>query len=266
MWFEREGIFANAERRLQHFSQMTAPPGDAMSDAQQMIEVARRLGLSKLFPSDERGHVGQMWEEYRSFYRDSRTPLPSYADMKSHAGVIWPMVNARETKWRYNTAFDPAADRSRGAFHFYGHADGRAWIWLRPYDGPVESPGADYPFWLSTGPVLEHWGGGAMTQRIPTLHHAAPTAYLEMNRDDAKRLTIRNGDIVRVVSRRSSLEIEARIDYRSQLPPGQLFMASFDEAHPVQKLMLDSFCPLSGQPDTTTCAVKIERVRSGARS
>lgn len=266
MWFEREGIFANAERRLQHFSQMTAPPGDAMSDAQQMIEVARRLGLSKLFPSDERGHVGQMWEEYRSFYRDSRTPLPSYADMKSHAGVIWPMVNARETKWRYNTAFDPAADRSRGAFHFYGHADGRAWIWLRPYDGPVESPGADYPFWLSTGPVLEHWGGGAMTQRIPTLHHAAPTAYLEMNRDDAKRLTIRNGDIVRVVSRRSSLEIEARIDYRSQLPPGQLFMASFDEAHPVQKLMLDSFCPLSGQPDTTTCAVKIERARSGARS
>jgi nitrate reductase NapA len=264
MWFEREGIFANAERRAQHFDQMVAPPGDAMSDARQMIEVARRLGLSKLFPFDERGHVAQVWEEYRGFYRDSPTPLPSFAEMKSHAGVIWPMIDSRETKWRYNTSFDPAADRARGAFHFYGHADGRAWIWLRPYDPPAESPSAEFPLWLSTGPVLEHWGGGAMTQRIPTLHHGAPNAYLEMNRDDAKRLAVRNGDLVRVASRRASFEIEARIDYRSQLPPGQIFIPSFDEGHPVQRLMLDSFCPLSGQPDTTTCAVRVERVRSRA--
>ena len=56
------------------------------------------------------------------------------------------------------------------------------------------------------------------------------------------------------------MEIETRIDYRSQLPRGQLFMPSFDEGHAVQRLMLDSFCPLSGQPDTTTCAVRVERL------
>lgn len=262
MWFEREGIFANVERRTQHFDQMVAPPGDAMSDAWQLIEVARRLGLSKLFPFDQRDHVLRVWDEYRRFHNDARTSLASIGEMRAHSGLMWPFVNGRETKWRYNTAFDPAADRARGAFHFYGHPDGRAWIWLRPYDAPVESPSAEFPFWLSTGPVLEHWGGGAMTQRIPTLHHAAPAAYLEMNRDDAKRMGIRSGDIVRLVSRRASLEIEARIDYRSQLPRGQLFVPSFDEGHPVQKLMLDSFCPLSGQPDSTTCSVRIERVRS----
>ena len=262
MWFEREGILANVERRIQHFDQMVEPPGDAMSDAWQMIEVARRLGLSNLFPSGKRDHVAQIWEEYRRFHDDTRTSLSSIADLRQRPGLIWPYVNGRETKWRYNTAFDPAADRGHGAFHFYGHADGRAWIWLRPYDAPVESPGAEYPLWLSTGPVLEHWGGGAMTQRIPTLHHAAPTAYLEMNRDDAKLLGIRNGDIVRITSRRASFDIEARIDYRSQLPRGQIFVPSFDEGHPVQRLMLDSFCPLSGQPDTTTCAVRIDRVRA----
>lgn len=262
MWFEREGILANVERRIQHFDQMVEPPGDAMSDAWQMIEVARRLGLSNLFPSGKRDHVAQIWEEYRRFHDDTRTSLSSIADLRQRPGLIWPYVNGRETKWRYNTAFDPAADRGHGAFHFYGHADGRAWIWLRPYDAPVESPGAEYPLWLSTGPVLEHWGGGAMTQRIPTLHHAAPTAYLEMNRDDAKLLGIRNGDIVRITSRRASFDIEARIDYRSQLPRGQVFVPSFDEGHPVQRLMLDSFCPLSGQPDTTTCAVRIDRVRA----
>lgn len=264
IWLEREGIFGNVERRIQHFDRMVDPPGDAMSDAWQMIEVARRLGFSRLFPVEQRGHVARLWEEYRRFHDDTRSSLPSAADLRANAGLIWPFVNGRETKWRYNTAFDRAADRARGAFHFYGHADGRAWIWLRPYDAPAESPGVEYPFWLSTGPVLEHWGGGAMTQRIPTLHHAAPTAYLEMNRDDAKRLGIRNDDIVRVASRRASLEIRARIDYRSQLPRGQLFIPSFDETHPVQRLMLDSFCPLSGQPDSTTCAARIERVRSGS--
>lgn len=264
MWFEREGVFANAERRIQHFDQMVAPPGDAMSDAWQMIEVARRLGLSRLFPSEQRGHVSRIWEEYRRFHNDARSSLAPISDLRAHPGLIWSFVNGRETKWRYNTSFDPAADRARGAFHFYGHADGRAWIWLRPYDAPAESPSVEYPLWLSTGPVLEHWGGGAMTQRIPTLHHAAPNAFLEMNRDDAKRLAIRNGDIVRVASRRASFEIEARIDYRSQLPPGQVFVPSFDEGHPVQRLMLDSFCPLSGQPDSTTCAVRVDRVRSGS--
>jgi nitrate reductase NapA len=263
MWFEREGVFANAERRVQHFEQMIEPPGDATSDSWQMIEVARRVGLSKLFPADKRTHVAQLWEEYRRFHEDNRSALAPIAELRAAHGALWPMVKGRETKWRYNTSLDPAADRAKGAFDFYGHSDHRAWIWLRPYDAPPESPDAEYPLWLSTGPVLEHWGSGSMTQRIPTLHRAAPRAYLEINRADAARLGIRNGDMVRVYSRRGSMVIEARIDYRSQLPRGQIFVPSFDEAHPVQRLMLDSFCPLSGQPDTTTCAARVERVSAG---
>ena len=264
MWFEREGVFANTERRLQHFDRIVAPPGDAMSDSWQMIEVARRLGLSKMFPTSERDHVAQMWDEYRRFHQDTRTSLPPFAALRSRKRAHWPLVNGRETKWRFNTAFDPAADRKRGAFDFYGNADGRAWVWLRPYDVPVESPDSQYPLWLSTGPVLEHWGGGAMTQRIPTLHRAAPAAYVELNRGDARALGIASGETVRIVSRRGSLEIQARIDYRSQLPPGQVFVPSFDEAHPVQLLTIDGFCPLSGQPHSNTCAVRIER-RGGRR-
>ena len=260
MWFEREGVHANAERRLSHFEKMIAPPGDAMSDGLQMIEVARRLGLAKLFPADERTYVAELWNEYRKFHLDPAGGLPSYGELRDHAGVLWPLVAGRETRWRYNTAHDPAADRSRGAFDFYGNPDHRAWIWLRPHDVPAESSSTTYPFLLSTGAVLEHWGGGAMTRRIPTLHRAAPRAYLEMNPDDAKRLGIRTGDQVRVTSARASLELEARVEYRSQLPPGQLFVPSFDETKPVQRLMLDSYCPVSGQPDTTTCAVRIERL------
>ena len=266
MWIEREGVFANVERRTQHFEQMVVPPGDATSDAWQMIEVARRLGFSALFPWDRRDHVERIWEEYRRFHDDPKCALAPLAELRTRSGVMWPSVDGRETKWRYNTAHDPVANRRRGAFDFYGHADGRAWIWLRPSEPPAESPDRDYPFWLNTGAVLEHWGGGALTQRIPTLHRAVPRAYLEMNRDDAKRLGVQDGETVRLVSRRGSLEVEARIDYRSQPPPGLLFMPSFDESRPARRLMLDAACPLSGQPDAGTCAVRVERLsaRGGA--
>ena len=260
IWIEREGVFANAERRTQQFDQMVAPPGDAMSDAWQMIEVGRRLGFGALFPWARGEHVERIWEEYRRFHSDPKSALAPYATLKARPGVLWPFVDGRETRWRYNIAHDPAADRSRGTFDFYGHSDGRAWIWLRPAEPPAESPDRAFPFWLRTGAVLEHWGTGTMTQRIPTLHRAAPTSYLEVHADDARQLGIRNGETVRVTSRRASITIEARIDYRSQPPRGQVFAPLFDESLPMNRLMLDASCPLSGQPDTATCAVRVERV------
>ena len=260
MWIEREGVFANAERRMQHFERLVAPPGDATSDAWQMIEVARRLGFSQLFPWEQQRHVDQIWEEYARFHGEPADALPPIAELRAKPGVMWPSVAGRETRWRYNSAHDPAADRARGAFDFYGHPDHRAWIWLRPYEPAAESPDAAYPFWLTTGAVLEHWGKGSMTQRIPTLHRALPHAYVEMNREDATRLGVRNRDSVRLVSRRGSLEAEARIDYRSQPPRGQLFVPWFDEAVPVNRLTLDACCPLSGQPDGAKCAVRVERL------
>ena len=266
MWIEREGVFANVERRAQHFDRMVAPPGDATSDAWQMIEVARRLGYSRLFPWEERSHVEQIWQEYRRFHDDSQSALAPLSELRARPGVMWPYVDGRETRWRYNTARDPAADRGRGAFDFYGHPDHRAWIWLRPYEAPVETPDGGYPFWLSTGAVLEHWGTGSMTRRIPTLHRALPHGYLEINRDDARQLGIGDGERVRLVTRRGSLEIEARLNYRSQPARGQLFVPSFDEALPVNRLMLDATCPLSGQPDGSKCAARVERLpaRSGS--
>jgi nitrate reductase (cytochrome) len=264
LWIEREGILANAERRVQHFAPMVPPPGDATSDAQLMIEVARRLGFSDLFPWDEHRYVEQIWEEYRRFHENSSSALPPFDELRSRAGVQWPFVDGREIRWRYNTALDSTSDRRRGAFDFYGHDDGRAWIWLRPYEPPAETPDREYPFWLVTGPVLEHWGRGALTQRIPVLHRSIPRAYVEMHRADAEGLGIRNGEMVRLTSRRGTMDIEARIDYRGQPPRGQLFVPTFDESRPVNLLTLDAHCPLSGQPAPGNCAVRVARLPSRA--
>ncbi len=259
LWIEQEGMFGNSERRTQHFAQMVEPPGEAMSDTWQLIEVARRLGFRDLFPWSRPTHVEDIWNEYIRFHDTPRHRMAPIAELRARPGVMWPFVDGRETRWRYNTAHDPAADPARGAFDFYGKPDHRAWVWLRPYEPPPESPDRDYPFWLCTGRVLEHWHTGTLTRRIPVLHRAVPRAYAEMHPADADALGIRNGETVRLVSRRGSLAIPVRIDYRARPARGQIFVPFFDESLPVNDLTLDAYCPISGQPDYKKCAVRVQR-------
>jgi nitrate reductase NapA len=260
MWIEREGMFGNSERRTQHWEKMVEPPGDAISDTWQIIEVGRRLGYESLFPWSEETHIREIWNEYTRFHDNDHHRMATYEDLRIHPGVIWPYVDGRETLWRYNAEYDPAADPERG-FDFYGHEDHRAWIWIRPFEEPAESPDGEYPFWLSTGRVLEHWHTGSMTRRIRVLHQAMPRAYVEISHEDARELGIVNRDRVRLVSRRGSMEAEARIDYRGQPARGHVFVPFFDEALLVNELTLDAMCPISRQPDYKKCAVRVERIR-----
>ena len=135
---------------------------------------------------------------------------------------MWPFVDGHETKRRYKTAYDPAADRAHGAFDFYGTPDHRARIWLRPYEPPAEAPDEEYPFWLVTGRVLEHWHTGSLTRRIPTLHRAVPAAYVELNREDAAELGIRDRERVRLVTqpRRARARGAHRLPCAARAPPG----------------------------------------------
>ena len=260
MWIEREGLYGNSERRTQHFDQMLDPPGDALSDTWQLIEVAKRLGYGDLFPDVAEGHIEQIWNEYVRFHDHPEHRMASYAELRERPGVMWPFVDGRETKWRYHTETDPAADAEHGDFDFYGKPDHRAWIWLRPYEAPPEWPDEEYPFWLDTGRVLEHWHTGSMTRRIPTLHQAVPQAYVEIHPQDAEELGVRDREIVRLVSRRGALQLQARIDHRARPARGQVFVPFFDESRLVNELTLDAYCPISAQPDYKKCAVRVERV------
>lgn len=264
MWIEEEGLYGNGERRTQHFERMLDPPGEARSDTWQLIEVARRLGYGELFAWAQGDQVAGIWAEYARFRSDAATRLAPLAELRARPGVLWPYVDGHETRWRYNTAHDPAGDPARGQFDFYGKPDHRAWIWLRPYEPPAEAPDDEFPLWLATGRVLEHWNTGPLSRRVPTLHRAVPSAYVELNRDDAAALGVRNGQTVRLVSRRGAMEIEARIDYRAQPPRGHVFVPFFDESRRVNALTLDAACPVSGQPDYKKCAVRVEPLRAGA--
>lgn len=257
LWIEREGFFGNSERRTQHNEQIVPMPGDTMSNTWQIIEVARRLGFKKQFPWSRETYIEDIWNEYIRFHDNPKHRMAPYKVLKERPGVQWPFVNGMETKWRYNSKYDPAAKGD--GFDFYGKPDNRAWIWLRPYEPAAESPDSEYPFWLNTGRVLEHWHSGSMTRRIPILHRAVPSSYVEVNPDDAAALGIVNGGQVKIISRRGSVVMKASINGRGNPPRGMVFVPFFDEKYLINEVTLDAFCPISKQPDYKKCAVKLER-------
>ncbi|MGQ0613378.1 MAG: molybdopterin-dependent oxidoreductase [Planctomycetaceae bacterium] len=260
-WIEREGMFGNTERRTQHWDKLLEPPGEAREDAWQIIEVAKRMGMGHLFPWPENDWHKPMFEEYRSFTLGHGKDLASYDQLRAtHGGLRWPVVEGRETRWRYAAGHDPYVKKPKGV-HFYkakGYGE-KAAFWLRPYHPPAEEPDAEYPFWLCTGRVLEHWHTGSMTRRVKQLHQAVPGAYVEVNRADAMKMGLKSGDKVRVKSRRGSVVLPALVDGRGKPPRGSLFVPFFDEGLLINRVTLDAMCNISKEPDYKKCAVRLER-------
>jgi nitrate reductase NapA len=260
-WVEREGAFGNSERRTQHWDRLIDPPGEAKEDAWQVIQVAKRMGMGHLFPWPEEDWHQPMFEEYRSFTLGAGKDLASYDQLRATRGMIWPVVDGKETRYRYAAGHDPYVKKAAGV-HFYKakHYGERAAFWLRPYHPPAEMPDREYPFWLTTGRVLEHWHTGSMTRRVRELHQAVPEAYVELNRADASELSVKTGDRVRVKSRRGELELMAQVDGRGKPPRGTVFIPFFDEGLLVNRITLDAMDSISKQPDYKKCAVRIERI------
>jgi len=258
MWIEREGMYGNSERRTQYFEQMVNPPGEAMSDTWQLIEVAKRLGYEKQFYYKEETHIEEIYNEYIKFHEGKKHGMVPLKVLKEESGAIWPYVNGKSTQWRFNSKYDPATTKE--GFDFYGKPDGRAIIWQRPYEPAAEEPDNEYPYWLNTGRVLEHWHTGSMTRRIPVLHKAMPYTYVELNPEDAKRLKIKTGTKVKLTTRRGEIILLASVNERGIPAPMQVFVPFFDENFLINDITLDSFCPISKEPDYKKCAVKIEKV------
>ena len=199
-----------------------------------------------------------LFEEYASFGRGKAHDLADFETYHRGRGLRWPVVNGRETLRRFRGGEDPYVEPGRD-WHFYGKPDGRAVIFAAPYEPPAESPDDDYPFWLTTGRVLEHWHSGSMTRRVPELHRAFPAAVVYMHPDDAEELQLRRGDAVRVESRRGFIRTRVETRGRNKPPRGLLFVPWFDSAQLINKATLDATDPISKQTDFKKCAVRVLR-------
>jgi nitrate reductase NapA len=288
MWVEKEGAYGNAERRTHFWHQLVKAPGDARSDLWQLVEFSKRFKVEEVWPKaliDQKpalrgktlydvlyrnGNVDRfpladvdpayandeaqafgfylqkgLFEEYAAFGRGHGHDLAPFDEYHKARGIRWPVVDGKETRWRYREGEDPYVKAGSG------------WQFYEP---PPESPDKDYPFWLSTGRVLEHWHSGSMTRRVPELHRAVPNAYCYMHPDDAKALGVRRGSLVEIASRRGRMQTRVETRGRNKPPRGLVFVPWFDASQLINKVTLDATDPISLQTDYKKCAVKITKV------
>ena len=200
-----------------------------------------------------------LFEEYAHFGRGHGHDLAPFDTYHQVRGLRWPVVNGKETRWRYKEGSDPYV-KPGSDFQFYGFPDGKARIFALPYEPPPEAPDTEYPFWLSTGRVLEHWHSGSMTRRVPELHRAVPHAVCYMHPDDATSLGLRRGSEVEISSRRGSMRTRVETRDRNKPPRGLVFVPWFDASQLINKVTLDATDPISFQTDFKKCAVRIRKV------
>jgi nitrate reductase NapA len=280
MWVEKEGAFGNAERRTQFWKKMVEAPGESKSDLWQIVEFAGRMGFGKLFEysasdhpiapghkaSDASESAGfymekALWEEYRQFGIGHGHDLAPFELYHKTRGLRWPVVNGKETLIRYREGYDPYVKKGRG-LQFYGNKkqEERAIIWLRPYEAPPEMPDPEYPFWLCTGRILEHWHSGTMTRRVRSLYKAYPHATANLHPNDGKKLGLKSSDKAKISSRRGEVILYVEVGGRVTPQEGMVYVPWFDENVMINDVTLDAFCPISKQNDFKKCAVKIEKV------
>lgn len=233
---EKDGTFSNTERRVQRVRKAVNPPGEARDDLSVIIDLSRRLGYDMGFttPSEVLEEFGRVWPALSGidYHRIAKYGLQWPCTSKDHPG----------TEYLYKDGFP------KGKVPFVP-------VSFRP---PVEIADAQYPFVLTTGRNLYQYHSGSMTRRVKQIESHAGDAYVEINPEDAARLKISDHGLVRVRSRRGSVDIKARITTR--VSEGVVFIPMHYHEAAANVLTNDALDPVVKIPEFKACAVSVEAV------
>ena len=251
IWGEKEGTYTNSERRVSKVNAAVAPPGEACSDFEIFLALARELGCaSELFPGWTSPR--DAWEEWRRVSAGRLCDYSgiSYELLDENCGMQWPHPEG--------CVASPASTKRLYADGGFETSDTRAQFVVTEWEPFPEQPSETFPFVLNTGRTVEHWHTRTKTGAVPILQRMSPRAWLEMNPVDAHSLKLRPHDHVDVISRRGAVEsVELRIT--EIVAPGQVFMPFHFVEWNVNNVTQSSFDPISREPNYKQCAVRVEK-------
>jgi formate dehydrogenase major subunit len=236
-FMEKLGTYTNTDRRVQIGRPALKPPGAARQDWELICEIGTRMGYPMRY-----GSVAEVFDEFAAC-------TDSYKTL-SHA-ALGPFG-----KW-YPCA-DPAVSEGERIVFGDSFPSGKAKLVPAHVLDPNELPNDDYPLILNTGRVLEHWHTGVMTRRSAALSALSPDAFMEIHPEDALRCKVREGQLVRVKSRRGEIELKARIDERSQA--GEIFIPMHFREAAANVLTNPAVDPWGKIPEFKFCAVRVTPV------
>jgi nitrate reductase NapA len=261
-WGEKEGVYGCTERRSQHMAKALQPMGEARWDGFILADIAKRMGYGKNFEHFTSPEA--VWSEYIKCTKGKDMDLTgaTYSRLKKVRGLRWPVPSEDHpgTTHRY-TEGDPYFPKDKAAgrrMYFYAKPDGKAVIFARPDKGPEEPTSAEYPIALTTGRIMEQWHTMTMTGQVPELVRAAPNPYVEINPEDAKQWGVKTRDKVRMVTKRGSLIVEAKVVDRPR--KGTIFVPWHWPESLTNILTIDAVDPGSKEPEYKVAACRVEKV------
>jgi formate dehydrogenase major subunit len=239
-WCEGEGTVTSSERRVQRVRKALDPPGDARDELWILCQLAARFGRDWGAPRPE-----DVWDEVRSLA--PTLAGMSYARLEAHGGLQWPCRDER----------DPGDTFLHGRLWQEPLVGARAPFSIVEQRPPAERPDDAFPFTLTTGRRLDSYNTGVQTGFLASPLRRGET--VDVSPEDAARLGLRDGEAVRVSSRRGSVVAPVRID--RSLRRGVVFMTPhFQDEVAVNALTLDAMDPRSGTAAFKACAVHLERL------
>jgi len=233
---EKEGTYTNTERRVQLSGKAISSPGQARPDWQIICELSTLAGYPMHYQSTA------------DIMKEINAVTPSYAGityerLESGYGLQWPC---------------PSADHPGTPYlHKDKFSKGKGTFLPCEFKPVAEMPDAEYDFMLTTGRIYYHYHTGTMTRRTSILEREAPAALVEIHPDDAKKLGIRNNEVVELTSRRGSIKLKAEITER--VPQKVVFSTFHFHEAPVNQLTNSAYDPVAKIPEYKGCAVKIRR-------
>jgi formate dehydrogenase major subunit len=234
---EKEGTFTNTERRVQRIRTAVTVEGNMRLDTDILIDLMNAMGYPQKYLT-----AAEIMDEIASV-----TP--------SFAGISHKRLDAGESlQWPCKGPDHPGTP----IMHVGKPARGRALFYPAVYKPSQELPDEKYPYVLTTGRILYQYNAAAMTSRAPGLMEIAGEGFIEVNFKDADRLGIRNGERIRVISRRGSITATARVGRK--VSEGETWMPFHFPDSPVNELTnaaLDDFARI---PEYKVCAVNIEKL------
>lgn len=232
---EKDGTFSNTERRVQRVRKAIEPLA-GMADWEVIAELMTQMGYPQSFESAE------------DIFDEMTKVTPQYAGMTyarlEEKGLQWPCPSTDHP----GTTYLHVGKFSRGLGKFTG-------VDFAP---PNELPDEEYPFVLSTGRRLTHYHTGTMTRRTKGLDAILPADSLEINPFDAHRLGIEDGDLIKLSSRRGTIEIKANLTERVRT--GMVFTSFHFFETAINKLTNSARDPVCKIPELKVCAVKLEKL------
>jgi formate dehydrogenase major subunit len=236
-WPEKDGTVTNTNRQVQMGRAALPLPGEARQDWWITVELAKRMGLN--------------WT-----YTHPRDVFPEMASMMpSLDNITWERVE-RENAVTYPCDAPDQPGRDVVFDKGFPRPGGFARLVAAKLTPPDETPDHDYPFVLSTGRQLEHWHTGSMTRRATVLDAIEPTAIAQVSRGTIAKLGIRPGDMIRVSTRRGSVDIQSRQD--DAVPDGVVFIPFAYVEAAANLLTNPALDPFGKIPEFKYCAAKVE--------